>query len=160
MLRGGPAGKPQVKVKRILVPTDFSPGAEPALHWASALAGVFGAEMLLLHVLDVRLAAIAGLPPQMASMPAVDELVQSASAEAAQQLRALGERFPDARTIFKEGVPRVIILEVAKAEDADLIIMGTHGRTGLSHAFFGSVAEHVVRHSDIPVLTARQEDLT
>jgi nucleotide-binding universal stress UspA family protein len=136
----------------------LSPGAEPALRWASALAGVFDAEMLLLHVLDIRLAAIAGLPPQMASMPAVDELVQSASAEAEQQLRALGERFPDARTLFKEGVPRVIILEVAKAEDADLIIMGTHGRTGLSHAFFGSVAEHVVRHSDIPVLTARQED--
>lgn len=159
MRRSGQAAKHQVKVRRILVPTDFSPGAEPALRWASALAGVFDAELLLLHVLDVRLAAIAGLPPQMASMPAVDELVQSASAQAEQQMQALGARFPDARTIFTEGVPRLIILEVAKAEGADLIIMGTHGRTGLSHAFFGSVAEHVVRHSGIPVLTARQEDL-
>jgi nucleotide-binding universal stress UspA family protein len=48
---------------------------------------------------------------------------------------------------------------VAKAEGADLIVMGTHGRTGLSHAFFGSVAEHVVRHSRVPVLTARDEDV-
>ncbi len=158
-MSGGRTGKAQISVKRILVPTDFSPGAEPALRWAATLAGVFRAEMLLLHVLDTRLAAIAGLPPQMASMPAVDELVQSASAEAKQQLRALGERFPDARTLFKEGVPRGIILEVAKAEDVDLIVMGTHGRTGLSHAFFGSVAEHIVRHSEIPVLTARQEQL-
>lgn len=153
------AAKPQVKVRRVLVPTDFSSGAEPALRWASALAGVFDAEMLLLHVLDVRLAAIAGLPPDMASMPAVDELVRSASAEAEQQMQALGVQFPDARTILKEGVPRLIILEVAKAEVADLIVMGTHGRTGLSHVFFGSVAEHVVRHSRVPVLTARQEDV-
>lgn len=125
----------------------------------SALAGVFDAEMLLLHVLDVRLAAIAGLPPDMASMPAVDELVRSASAEAEQQMQALGVQFPDARTILNEGVPRLIILEVAKAEVADLIVMGTHGRTGLSHVFFGSVAERVVRHSRVPVLTARQEDV-
>jgi len=159
MPQSGRAVKSQVKVRRILVPTDFSPGAEPALRWASALAAVFDAEILLLHVLDIRLAAIAGLPPQMASMPAVDELVQSASAEAEQQLQALGARLPDARTILKEGVPRAIILEVAKAEGADLIVMGTHGRTGLSHAFFGSVAEHVVRHSRVPVLTARDEDV-
>lgn len=159
MPQSGRAVKSQVKVGRILVPTDFSPGAEPALRWASALAAVFDAKMLLLHVLDIRLAAIAGLPPQVASMPAVDELVQSASAEAEQQLQALGARLPDARTILKEGVPRAIILEVAKAEGADLIVMGTHGRTGLSHAFFGSVAEHVVRHSRVPVLTARDEDV-
>jgi nucleotide-binding universal stress UspA family protein len=106
MPQSGRVVKSQVKVGRILVPTDFSPGAEPALRWASALAAVFDAKMLLLHVLDIRLAAIAGLPPQMASMPAVDELVQSASAEAEQQLQALGARLPDARTILKEGVPR------------------------------------------------------
>ena len=151
--------RPQVKVRRVLVPTDFSPGAEPALGWASVLASGFDAKMLLLHVLDVRLAAIGGLPPQMASMPAVDELVRIVSAEAEQEMQALGVRFPNARTIVKEGVPRLIILEVAKAEGADLIVMGTHGRTGLSHVFFGSVAEYVVRHSRVPVLTARQEDV-
>lgn len=61
--------------------------------------------------------------------------------------------------VDKEDVPRLIILEVAKAEGADPIVMGTPGRTGLSHVFFGSVAEHVVRYSSVPVLTARQEDV-
>lgn len=153
------ATKPDVKVRRVLVPTDFSQGVEPALRWASAIAKVFDAEILLLHVLDIRLAAIAGLPPGLASMPAVDELLRTSRTEAKQQMQALGVRFPDARIILKEGAPRVVILDVAKDEDADLIVMGTHGRTGLSHAFFGSVAEHVVRHSRIPVLTARQEDV-
>lgn len=157
MAQSRQAGTPQVRVSRILIPTDFSPGAEPALRWAAALAEAFGAEIILLHVLDFRLAALAGMP-DMAPIPAVDELLRTANAEAEQQMRALGARFPDARTILKEGVPRAMILEVAKAEGADLIVMGTHGRTGLSHVFFGSVAEHVVRHSRIPVLTARQDE--
>jgi len=148
----------ELRISRILVPTDFSAGAEPAHRWAVGLAEAFGAELLLLHVLDTRLAAIAGLPPDMAPMPAVDQLLQSARAEAEQQMRALGARFPGAKTLLKEGVPRATILEVAKEERADLIVMGTHGRTGLSHMFFGSVAEHIVRYSRIPVLTARQED--
>lgn len=109
MARSTRADKPQVKVGRILVPTDFSRGAETALRWAAALAEAFGAEILLLHVLDVRLAAIAGMPPDMASMPAVDELLRTASAEAEQQMQALGARFPDARTILKEGAPRSMI---------------------------------------------------
>lgn len=158
MAQSRQVGKPQVKVGRILVPTDFSPGAEPALRWAAAFAGAFGAEIILLHVLDLRLAALMGMP-DMAPIPAMDELLRTANAEAEQQLRALGAQFPDARTILREGAPRSVILEVAKAEGADLIVMGTHGRTGLSHMFFGSVAEHVVRHSRVPVLTARQEDV-
>lgn len=159
MAQSRQAAKPQVKVRRVLVPTDFSTGAEPALRWAAALTEAFGAEMVLLHVLDIRLAALASMPPDMAPMPAVDELVRSVRTEAEQQMQALGARFPDARTILKEGVPRSVILEVAKAEGADLIVMGTHGRTGLSHVLFGSVAEHVVRHSRVPVLTARQENV-
>jgi nucleotide-binding universal stress UspA family protein len=146
------------QIKRMLVPTDFSSGAEPALAWAAKLGECFNAELVLLHVLDVRLAAMAGLPPDMAMMPAVDDLVKSAHAEAAEQMRQLAARFPTARTLIKEGTPRSVILEVAADLDVDLIVMGTHGRTGLAHVFFGSVAEFVVRHSRIPVLTARQEE--
>ena len=75
-----------------------------------------------------------------------------------EQMRQLAARFPTARTLIKEGTPRSVILEVAADLDVDLIVMGTHGRTGLAHVFFGSVAEFVVRHSRIPVLTARQEE--
>src|SRR3990170_3239858 len=149
---------PKAEIKRILAPTDFSPGAEPALAWAARLADCFSAQIVLLHVVDVRLAALAGLPPDMAAMPAVDELVQGARTEADEQMKRVAARFPRATTLIKEGSARTVILEVAKDLDVDLIVMGTHGRTGLAHVFFGSVAEHVVRHSRIPVLTARQEE--
>jgi nucleotide-binding universal stress UspA family protein len=66
------------------------------------------------------------------------------------------ERFPGARPLIREGPARSTILEVAGEIEADLIVMGTHGHTGLTHVLFGSVAEHVVRHSRIPVLTVRQ----
>jgi nucleotide-binding universal stress UspA family protein len=59
--------------------------------------------------------------------------------------------------MVREGMPRAAILDVAREVGADLIVMGTHGRTGLTHVVFGSVAEHVVRHSRIPVLTVRQQ---
>jgi universal stress protein A len=149
--------RPRAEIKRILAPTDFSPGAEPALEWAAKLADCFNAQMILLHVVDIRLAALAGLPPDMAAMPAVDELVQGARDEAEEQMKRLAARFPRATAVIREGAARTIILDVAKELDVDLIVMGTHGRTGLSYVFFGSVAEFVVRHSRIPVLTARQE---
>src|SRR5881409_1421074 len=61
-------------LKRILAPTDFSPAAEPALQWATSFSAAFGAELVILNVLDVSLAGIAGLPTEFAAMPAVDEL--------------------------------------------------------------------------------------
>lgn len=153
------AGRPAsaARVTRILAPTDFAMGAEPALRWAATFGEAFDAEVILLHVLDLRLGALAGLPPESAAMPAVDELARIARAEAAQQMSQLAKRYPQARTLIREGSPRALILDVAASEGTDLIVMGTHGRTGLAHVFFGSVAEHVVRQSRIPVLTVRQE---
>ncbi|MBI4278332.1 MAG: universal stress protein [Armatimonadetes bacterium] len=147
-----------VSVKVILCPTDFSPGAEPALAWASVLSRTFGAEMVILHVLDLSLGALAGLPSEMAMVPAVEQLAGRVRAEATESMSRLAARFPQARTTIREGRPRATILDAAAEVHADMIVMGTHGRTGLSHVFFGSVAEHVVRHSPIPVLTVRQSD--
>ena len=147
-------------ITRILAPTDFSPGADVALRWANILGQAFKAKVIVLHVLDLNLATVAGLPPQMAMMPAVDQLAERLRAETDEMMSDLATRYPDARTLIREGSPRPVILEVAEQEDVDLIVMGTHGRTGLAHVLFGSVAEHVVRHSRVPVLTVRQEDLT
>lgn len=152
------AGK-EVRITRILAPTDFSPAAESALRWAAMLGEVFKAEVILLHVLDLTLGALAGLSPELAAFPAVEELAERVRAETAEQMSRLAKRYPEARTLIREGSPRPVILDVAAEERVDLIVMGTHGRTGLAHVFFGSVAEHVVRHSNIPVLTVRQEDL-
>jgi len=153
-----PQAKDAVAITRILAPTDFSPGAERALRWAAALAERFGAELIFLHVVDLGIAALAGLSPHVAAMPAVDELTRVLRAEATEGMANLAARYPHARTLILEGSPRPLILQAAREEDTSLIVMGTLGRTGLSHLVFGSVAEHVVRHSPVPVLTVRQEE--
>jgi nucleotide-binding universal stress UspA family protein len=147
-----------VTITRILVPTDFSPGAERALRWASVLAERFGAELIFLHALDLNLGALAGLPSDVAAIPAVEELARLVRAEATEGMGKLATRYPSARTVVLEGSPRALIPQVAEEEGASLIVMGTHGRSGLSLVVFGSVAEHVVRTSRIPVLTVRQEE--
>lgn len=151
-------GASGVTVTRILVPTDFSPGAEGALRWAAMLADRFGAETIFLHVLDLSLGALAGLPSEMAAIPAVEELARLARAEAAESMGKLSARYPGAHTIVLEGSPRTLITQVAEEEDASLIVMGTRGRSGLALVVFGSVAEHVVRTSRIPVLTVREAE--
>jgi nucleotide-binding universal stress UspA family protein len=146
-----------VKVKRILAPTDFSPGAETAVRWAMVLGKVFGAEVTLLHVMDLRIPLIADLPGEMA-MAAMPDLLEQVRRESTAETKKLAARFPGAKTVLREGIPRTMILQVGEEIRADLIVMGTHGRTGLAHVFFGSVAEHVVRHSNVPVLTVRQQE--
>lgn len=145
-------------IRKILAPTDFSPGAEPALRWAASLGNIYRAKVIILHALDLNLAALAGLEPGWAAVSAVDELARQARAEARAQMASLERRYPSARTMIREGSPRLVILDTAAKERANLIVMGTHGRSGLSRVFFGSVAEHVVRHSHIPVLTVRQNE--
>ena len=145
-----------IRPRRILVPTDFSPGVESALQWARALGEAFRAEVVLLHVLDLSIGALAGFPANVAMVPAAGELLQQIRTETQQEMAKLSSRVPGARTIIREGIPRSVILDVAREVGADMIVMGTHGRTGLTHVFFGSVAEHVVRHSRVPVLTVRQ----
>lgn len=153
-----PAALPEVRVRRILFPTDFSPAAETAARWAEAMRQRFGAELVVLHVLDLSLAGLAGLSTQVAMMPAVDELVERVRAEAAEEMARLQARFPQARTVLREGSTRPTILQVAEEVGADLIVMGTHGRTGLARVLLGSVAEYVVRHSRVPVLTIRESE--
>lgn len=145
-----------VRPARILVPTDFSPGADAALGWAQSLGAAFSAEVILLHVIDLSIAALAGFPSTLAAVPAAGELLDRIRLESEEEMQRLTARLPGARGLLREGMPRPTILEVAREVGADLIVMGTHGRTGLTHVVFGSVAEHIVRHSRIPVLTVRR----
>jgi len=143
-------------LSRILVPTDFSASAEAALAWAIRLAELFGAQVTILYVLDPSLGAIAGLPAHYASMPAYGELLETVRRETKSEMEKIAKRYPQSKTVIREGSPRSVILDTATESGANLIVMGTHGRTGLAHVFFGSIAEHVVRHSTIPVLTVRE----
>lgn len=141
--------------KRIALATDFSPYAEAALRWADAVSQAFKAELIIIHALDLTLGGLAGLTPEVAAFPVADQLVDRLREEAKTGMGRLAARVPRARTLIREGSPRTTILHVASEVGADLIVVGTHGRTGLAHMLIGSVAEHMVRHSRVPVLTVR-----
>ena len=140
---------------RILWPTDFSPLAKAALPHAVGLASAAGAELVLLHVLPSLAAYTA---PELAGALSVSLQRQSRVA-AQRQLHRLETQVkgPNFRThtVLTEGVPFDQIVRAAKRLRCDLIVLATHGRTGLVHAIMGSVAENVLRRAPCPVLTAR-----
>ena len=130
--------------RHILVPTDFGEPAERALETASAFAAKFDAKLTIVHT--------SALAASAAYWPA-DEIRRNAETDLARALAKMRERLPRAESVLVHGDARELILEVARERNVDLIVMGTHGRRGLSRAFLGSVAERVVRTSPIPVLT-------
>lgn len=149
----------EIRLSRILVPTDFSPAAEVAYSWVHAMRRAFNAEVILLHVIDPDVTALT--PLGMLPMPSTEEdILERVREEATDLLSRLGTEFPQARVLIREGSPQAVIIEVASEVDAHLIVMGTHGRTGLAHAAFGSVAEHLIQHSNVPVLAIRQAHIT
>jgi len=144
-----------VTIHRILYATDFSSISEPAWDSAKQFARLFGAEVVLLHV-------VPPLPvlPTKGNLPELyDELIQSARREAEagfdRLLASVAGSGINVRIHLEDGPPAQRILEVAAKEAADLLIVGTHGRTGLSRAIFGSVADRLVRQAPCPVLTVQ-----
>jgi universal stress protein A len=132
------------RIKRLLVPTDFSVCSMRALRYAEELARRFGAEVALVHV-DESLVARSEL----------SGLREAVAEEELERLVALLQaRGVPARAVVRSGGAAEEI--TAETERADLVVMGTHGRTGLAHVLMGSVAERVVRHASCPVLTVRQ----
>jgi universal stress protein A len=144
------------EVKTILVPVDFSEGSAAAVEWAGRLSECFGARTILLHVIDTSASAMIGGPGGVLAPPPPAAMYDELRKEARDSMDALVARVPGATPMLREGTPRQHILRVAQEVGADLIVMGTHGRTGLAHLLFGSVAEHVVRHAPVPVFTVRR----
>jgi nucleotide-binding universal stress UspA family protein len=137
------------RISRILVATDFSPQGSNAVEWARSLADAFGAKLILLHVIDVFSLAEIGWV-----MGGTDllHLLREQAHKGMGELKAL---IPDAQTVVREASPRPVIVDAALELDCQMIVMGTHGRSGLAHLALGSVAEYVVRNSKVPVLTVR-----
>jgi nucleotide-binding universal stress UspA family protein len=132
---------------RILVPTDFSSQADAALADARALAAQFGATLHVLHVFEnVFLRAVVGDPRTLESA-AQRHLEERLTPEDRQKGAVAALEISDE--------PAKEIVQYAREAGIDLIVMGTHGRTGLPHVLLGSVAEHVVRTAPCPVLTTR-----
>jgi len=143
---------------RILVPTDFSPPSDAALEYARMLAARFGASLRLLHVIDEPTSASDFVADGYA--PTTDDIRDALLTQARERLAfamnvADRARFHAASDAVI-GMPAPAIVDYAAATGTDLIVMGTHGRTGLAHMLMGSVAEHVVRTARCPVLTVRQ----
>jgi nucleotide-binding universal stress UspA family protein len=134
-------------IARILVAVDFSPGSQQALALAEEVARRFAAEVAVLHV-DEALSVIPGSDLAETRRVAAERALEDATAE----LRRKDIR---ARPILRSGLAAIEIVEAANAEHADLLVLGTHGRTGLAHVLLGSVAERVVRTAPCPVLTVR-----
>ncbi len=146
--------------KRILVPLDGSSLSERALPAARALAQKFESHVILLRVLDIPTPTAPTSHPEVA-IGWVREARQHAHQEAESYLEAIQEGLCEAgidtRVLLRDRSPAEDILDVAGAEDIDLIVMSTHGRSGLGRWAFGSVAEKVARHSPCPVLLVRRE---
>lgn len=135
--------------KKILVPHDFSRSADAALAIAVDLAVTHGGTLQLIHVMSpVRPIHGRALPPPVLDVTAAEERLAALAKRA-----AAGKRVRQVRTRVVIGAPVGCILEAAAKADA--IVMGTLGRTGLPHLLIGSVAERVVRHAPVPVMTVR-----
>ncbi len=147
-------------IARIMVPTDFSAASDAALAYARVLAGQMGASIHLVHIFDDAFTSGAFVGDGTVMMPVElrQRLEQSAREELASRHAGHAGTLPGSSTVFLMGAPAKRIVEHARKTGADLIVMGTHGRTGLGHLLLGSIAERVVRTATCPVLTTRETE--
>lgn len=141
--------------KTILCPVDFSATSSRAAEEAIAYARALGAELLFLHIVDARYTSMLvgyGLQVAPVQPPDLDRIARESLDEFLQDLDLDGISH---RAITRVGLPGDEILETATEEKVDLIVVGTHGRTGVKRMLLGSQAEGVVRQSPVPVLVVR-----
>jgi nucleotide-binding universal stress UspA family protein len=148
--------------KTILVPHDFSSSANHAAAVARDEAKSHGAKILLLHVIELPhlISADSALIPDSTGAPITvkDYATKSSEAHLDDIAARLAKEGVKPSTFIRFGTPHEVIRQFIDEMKVDLVIMGTHGRTGLAHLLVGSVAERVVRTSRVPVLTVPQPD--
>jgi nucleotide-binding universal stress UspA family protein len=142
------------EVKRIFIPTDFSDCSEEAVEYAISLAQVFQARVFLLHVMEPVVYGLDFSVTHPGAEPTVRQRLGEMMQQRVEKIRGLGI---EAEGHFVTGTPFVEIIKAAQKHAADLIIMGTHGRTGLAHILLGSTAERVIQRARCPVLTVKAE---
>jgi nucleotide-binding universal stress UspA family protein len=134
----------------VLVAVDFEEASRRAVDAARELSRALGAELVLVHVYQMPVYTYPGLEPQI-----TPDLRMGITLAASRALDQLAAEVGVERALLREGDPAEAILAAAHEVGAKMIAMGTHGRRGLSHVLLGSVAEKVVRGSEVPVLTVR-----
>lgn len=147
----------ELQVSKILVPIDFSDYSKMALDYAVEFAKKFNSQLFLIYVIEpIVYASDFGLG--QVPISSIDMEIQSRAEDEMQKL--INEKVPKETKvswIVKVGKPFIEIINEAKERDCDLIIIATHGHTGIEHILFGSTAEKVVRKSPIPVLVVREK---
>ncbi len=141
-----------IEIKTIMAPTDFSECSLEAMRYAIELAEAFSARVIFLHVMEQP-----GYEPElsltpMGIRPEVTRMVAEMMQDHVARVRAQGI---EVEWHLEIGTPFAEIRGAAERHHADLVVMGTHGRTGLAHVLLGSVAERVVQHAPCPVLTIK-----
>ncbi len=144
------------QIKKILVPIDFSDYSKNALKYATQFAKQFNAKIYLIYVVEPMIYP-ADFSMGQVAIPSTDIDLHSRAEE---ELKKLSKDIINSNSqveiLIKTGKPFVEIIEAASANDIDLIIIATHGHTGVEHLLFGSTAEKVVRKAPCPVLTLRE----
>ncbi|HRI47096.1 MAG: universal stress protein [Ignavibacteriaceae bacterium] len=142
-------------INKILVPIDFSEYSKPAISFSKDLAKIFNSELILVHVVEPIL-----YPPDFSmgqvALPPLTIDVDSAAKEELERLikNEIGDEFKTS-SLIRTGKPFVEIVDAAIELDIDLIVISSHGRTGVEHILFGSTADKVVQKAPCPVLTVR-----
>ena len=150
-------GRPALNIQQILVPTDFSEPSKKALKYAVSVAEKLGAKITLLHVVEslANSYPYAGYPFFVEPdeiMPAAEATANQICKEEKINPRLIRE------TLVKVGIPYQEIAQTAKALKTDLIVIATHGRTGLAHVMLGSTTERLLRYAPCPVLVVREKE--
>ncbi|PYR46782.1 MAG: universal stress protein [Acidobacteria bacterium] len=145
-----------IALKYILVPTDFSETSDVAVRYGVALARAFKAKLDLLHVIHEGFAAELAVPTLPLGL--LDGMQNDARDRLAKILTEHEQKELRSESVLRQGAPDLQIVGFARERDVDLIVMGTHGRSGVAHILMGGVAEKVVRKAPCPVLTVRHPE--
>lgn len=146
------------KFKTILFATDFSESSDHAFAYAMSMARSFDAKLVILHVINEPVDLRGFYVPHISFDKLEEEIEQGAKKLMEQfERKHLGD-YKKYHSIVAPGIPYDEIIKCAETEKADLVVLGTHGRTGLDHVLFGSTAEKVVRKSPVPVMTIRHRE--
>ena len=139
----------------IMCPLDFSEPCRVALDHAESLARTLGAELILAHVVVPAMYPVAFGAVPLGAVTLEEEARAAAETSLAEDVKRLGEEGVNCRGLVEVGTPAYRLVEMVRENGVDLVIMGTHGATGLGHVLLGSTAERVVRHCPCPVLTVK-----
>lgn len=148
-----------IRIRTILHPTDFSETSKHALCYALSMTEEYNAKLYVLHVIEEVAKA---LYFDVMQTPHLEQIMADIETEATKALEGLVDadvrRQFQVECLIRKGVPFLEVIRAAEELKADLIVCGTHGRTGLKHALFGSVAEKIVRKASCPVLSVRHPE--